>query len=126
MTFVPPPLIAHDRDFRATGDYINSLRDSEGHPASPVSDFLTANQLPKVAGQQIRLKVKEEYSSDLPTLTIGLSKSVYLLQGAIEPDEFTRIQPSYLTRYSGASHDRAYYCRAVSTYVSNLERDILK
>ncbi|TGO22727.1 hypothetical protein BPAE_0157g00140 [Botrytis paeoniae] len=146
MAFVPPPLITHDRDFRATGDYINGLKDRNDHPASwkdpqllptdemvtanieytPVPEFLTANQLPKVAGQQKRLKVKEEYSSDLPALTINFVKSVYLLQRAIEPRKFTCIQPSYLTRYSGTSHDRSHYRRAVNAYVSNLERKILE
>ncbi|TGO14392.1 hypothetical protein BTUL_0054g00640 [Botrytis tulipae] len=146
MAFVPPPLIAHDRDFCATGDYINSLRDQEGHPIvwkepelvstgqkvkpyivyRPVSEFLAANQLPKVAGQQKRLKVKEEYSSDLPPVIISPVKSVYLLQRAIEPDEFVRIQPAYLTRYSGTSHGRTHYRRAVNAYVSNLERKILQ
>ncbi|TGO50159.1 hypothetical protein BCON_0190g00110 [Botryotinia convoluta] len=146
MVFVPPPLITHDCDFRATEDCINTLRDRVDHSASwkdpqllstdekvtanieyiPVSEFLTANQLPKVANQQKRLKVREEYSSDLPALMISLVKSIYLLQRAITPEQFTRIQPSYLTHYSGKSHDRAFYRRAVNTYVSNLEREILK
>ncbi|KAF7927718.1 uncharacterized protein EAE98_006100 [Botrytis deweyae] len=146
MVFVPPPLITHDRDFRATGDYINSLRDQDSHPAAwkepklvsasqkvkpnidhrPVSDFLAANQLPKVEGQQKRLKVKTEYTADLPPVTISLVKCVQLPQRAIEPDEFARIQPTYLTRYSGNSHERAHYRRAVNTYASQLEREILE
>lgn len=90
-----------------------------------MSDFLAANQLPKVEGQQKRLKVKAEYTADLPPLIISLVKSIYLLQRAIDPDEFARIQPAYLTRYSGNSHDRAHYCRAVNGYASQLEREIL-
>ncbi|THV45766.1 hypothetical protein BGAL_0452g00020 [Botrytis galanthina] len=146
MVFVPPPLITHDHDFRATEDYINSLRDEDNHPAAwkepelvpadlkvkpnmvyrPVSDFLAANQLPKVEGQQKRLKVKAEYTADLPPTTISLVKSIYLIQRAIDPDEFAHIQPAYLTRYSGNSHDRAHYCRAVNGYASQLEREILE
>ncbi|TEY60638.1 hypothetical protein BOTCAL_0179g00230 [Botryotinia calthae] len=131
MVFVPPPLITHDRDFRATKDSINDLRDRVGHPTSCGQQtrslkFFAANQPPKVESQQKRLKVKAEYSSDLSPLTIKLVKSVYLLQRAIEPRQFSRVQPSYLTRYSGTSHDRTFYHRAVKTYVSNLERDILE
>ncbi|TGO60298.1 hypothetical protein BOTNAR_0147g00070 [Botryotinia narcissicola] len=146
MGFVPPPLITHDRDFRATGDYINSSGDQDSHPAAwkepelvsahrkvkpyivyrPVPEFLAANQLLKFPNQLKRLKVREEFSSDLPPLTINLVKSVYLLQRAIEPREFSRIQPSYLTRYSSSSHERTHHRRAVSAYVSNSEREILE
>ncbi|KAF7907073.1 uncharacterized protein EAF01_004660 [Botrytis porri] len=146
MVFIPPPLITHNRDFRATEDYINDLKDRVDHPASwkdsqllstdelitanmeyiPVSKFFTLNQLPKVADQRKRLKVNEECSSDLPPLKMSLVKSVYLLQRAIEPNEFVRIQPAYLTRYTGTSHDRAHYRHAVNKYVSNLERGILE
>ncbi|KAF7954831.1 uncharacterized protein EAE97_000090 [Botrytis byssoidea] len=146
MGFVPPPFITHDRDFRATGDYINSSGDQDSHPVAwkvpelvsahrkvkpyivyrPVPEFLAANQLLKVPNQLKRLKVREEFSSDLPPLTINLVKSVYLLQRAIEPREFSRIQPSYLTRYSGSSHERTHHRRAVSAYVSNSEREILE
>ncbi|KAF7904697.1 hypothetical protein EAF00_002031 [Botryotinia globosa] len=90
MGFVPPPLITHDRDFHAT-----------------VSDFLTANQLPKIEGQQKRLKVKVEYTADLPY-------------------DNKPCQPASLTQYSGNSHDRAHYRRAVNAYASQLERDILE
>ncbi|KAM0147854.1 hypothetical protein ACHAPG_010352, partial [Botrytis cinerea] len=50
----------------------------------------------------------------------------YLLQRAITLDQFTRIQASYLTRYSGTSQDRAFYRHAVNKYASNLKREILE